>query len=71
MKRLPSPLSGEDAAAKRAAHSIPPPDGSEPSQSRRLAKPVLIGLVGVAISAAIPILILIVLAFVAQLSISD
>ncbi len=68
--RLPPPLPGEDAAAKRAKNSIPPPDGSEPSQLRRAAKPLLIGLVGVVVSMAIPILIVIVLALVAQLIIS-
>jgi hypothetical protein len=68
--RLPPPLPDEDAAARRAENSIPPPDGSEPSQLRRVAKPLLIGLVGVLISMAIPILIVIVLAIVAQLIIS-
>ena len=67
---LPPPLPGKDAAAKRAQNPIPPPDGSEPSQLRRAAKAVLIGLVGLGVSMAIPILIVIALAFVAQLIIS-
>jgi hypothetical protein len=68
--RLPPPLPGEDAAIKRAENPIPPPDGSEPGQVRRAAKPLLIGLVGVVVSMAIPILTVIVLALVAQLIIS-
>jgi hypothetical protein len=68
--RLPPPLPGEDAAAKRAENPIPPADGSEPSQLRGAGKPLLIGLVGVLVSIAIPIVIVIVLAIVAQLMIS-
>lgn len=68
--RLPPPLPGEEAAAKRAQNSIYPSNGSEPSQLRRAAKPVLIGLVGLGVSMAIPVLTVIILAIVAQLIIS-
>ena len=64
--RLPPPLPGEEAAAKRAENPIPPTDDSEPSQLRGVAKAVLIGLVGLAISMAIPILIVVILAILAQ-----
>lgn len=66
--RLPPPLPGEEAAAKRAENPIPEPDGSEPGGLRQAVKPVLIG---VAVSIAIPIVLVIILAFVAQLVISS
>jgi hypothetical protein len=42
----------------------------EPSQLRKVAKAVFIGLVGLFVSMAIPILIVVILAFVAQVIIS-
>lgn len=52
---------------------VRPSDDLEPSQLRRVAKPVfigLVGLVGLGVSIAIPILLVIILAIVAQLIIS-
>jgi hypothetical protein len=68
--QLPPPLPGQEAAERRALNPIPPSDGSEPSQLRQVAKSVLIGLVGVAVSMAIPVLIVVVLAFLAQIIIT-
>lgn len=68
--RLPPPLPGEEAAARRAQAPVPPPGDSEPSQLRRVVKPVFIGLVGLVVSMAIPVLIVVILAFVAQVMIS-
>jgi hypothetical protein len=67
---LPSPLPGSEAAAKRARHSVPIAKDPEPSQLRQVAKPLLIGFVGFLVSAAIPIILVIILAIVAQLVIA-
>jgi hypothetical protein len=64
---LPPPLSGEDAASRRAQTPFAPPDGDEPSQGRRALGPALIGIVAeFLVGMAIPIVIVIVLAFLAQ-----
>jgi len=68
--RLPPPLPGPEAAARRAQNPVTPSDEPEPSQLRQVAKPVLIGLVGVAISMAIPALMVVILAFLAQIIIT-
>lgn len=68
--RLPPPLPGEEAAARRARNLATPPDESVSSQLRRASKPVLIGLVGLAISVAIPIVIVVILAILAQVIIT-
>jgi hypothetical protein len=69
-RQLPPPLPGPEAAARRARHSVPPPGDSDPSQARRVAKALLIGLTGLLVSAAIPIILVVILAFVAQMVIS-
>jgi hypothetical protein len=69
--RLPPPLPGDEAAARRVESPISPPDGSEPSQLRQVGKPVLIGLVGFLVAAAIPIVMVIILGIVAQMIITS
>jgi hypothetical protein len=66
---LPPPLPGPEAAARRAQDPIPVDGLDEPSQVRKVAKAVFIGIVGFLISAAIPIILVIILAIVAQLMI--
>jgi hypothetical protein len=69
---LPPPLPGEEAAAKRAQNPVRAPDGNEPSQSRRALGPVLIGIVAkFLVGMAIPIFVVIVLAFLAQQAIGS
>lgn len=67
---LPPPLPGPEAAARRAQHSVPIASDPEPGQLRRIAKPLLIGFVGFLVSAAIPIIIVVILAIVAQMAIN-
>jgi hypothetical protein len=70
-RQLPPPLPGEDAAARRAQNPLPAPGDLEPSQDRKALKAVLIGIVATIVGAlAIPLLIVVILAFVAQLLIS-
>lgn len=70
-RRLPPPLPGEEAAARRAENPIPGPGDSEPRQDRKALKAVLIGIAATAIGAVvIPILIVVVLGIVAQIIIS-
>jgi hypothetical protein len=65
--QLPPPLPGEEAAARRAENPIVAPDGTEPSQGRRALGPVLIGVVAkLLVALAIPLVIVVVLAFLAQ-----
>lgn len=68
-RRLPPPLPGPEAAARRAQHSVPLDAEPEPHQARGVVKAVLIGLVGLLVSAAIPIILVIILAFIAQVMI--
>lgn len=67
---MPPPLPGPEAAARRARDPMPVDGDAEPSQARGVAKAVLIGVVGFLVSAAIPIVLVIILAIVAQLMIS-
>jgi hypothetical protein len=65
------PLPGPEAAAKRAQNPVPPGGSSEHSQNRKAFKAVAIGVVATIFGAiAIPLLIVVILAFVAQLIIT-
>jgi len=70
LDQLPRPLPGPEAAARRTGNPIPPARDSENGQLRRAVKPTLIGLSAIAVSIGIPFLILVVLAFVAQVVIN-
>lgn len=69
--RLPPPLPGQEAAAKRAQNPVPLESNSEHSRDRQAFKAVAIGVVATIFGAfAIPLLIVVILAFVAQIAIS-
>jgi len=67
---MPPPLPGPEAAARRARGPATVDGNVESSQARSVLESILIGLVSVLFWAAIPIIIVIILAFVAQLMIS-
>lgn len=68
--QLPPPLPGSEAADRRAENPIPPAGSAGPTEGRPILRAVLIGLGGFVVSAAIPIVIVIILAILAQSAIS-
>ena len=71
-EQLPPPTPGEDAASRGAQKPLDAPDGDEPSRGRQALGSLLIGIVArFFVAMAIPIIIVIVLAFLAQRVISS
>jgi hypothetical protein len=69
--RLPPPTLDEETEGTLAQAALPASRDPAPSQLRRLVKPLLTGLVKFAIWMMIPIVLVVILAFVAQMVISS
>jgi hypothetical protein len=68
--QLPPPLPGSEAADKRSRNPIPPTESVKPAEGRPVSRAVFIGVGAFLLYAAIPIVITVVLAFLAQSAIN-